>query len=45
MGRASLAARRAGVPDEDIKAFCGEVNNAGSYDEALQTVMRWFRWS
>jgi hypothetical protein len=32
---------RVGATDEDLKSFMSEVMNAKSYDEALQTVMRW----
>ena len=41
MGRVRRALVQAGATDEDTKAFMNEILNAGSYGEALQTVMRW----
>ena len=41
IGRVRRALIRAGASDDDLKSFMSEVMNAGSYDEALQTVMRW----
>ncbi len=41
IGRVRQALRRAGATPEDLKAFSDEVMAAGSYDDALQTVMRW----
>jgi murein L,D-transpeptidase YafK len=35
------AARQAGLPKSEIDAFVKEATNA-SYDDLLQTVMRWF---
>jgi hypothetical protein len=32
---------QAGATDDDVKSFTSEMMGAGSYDEALQTVMRW----
>lgn len=41
MARARRAARRAGVPKEDIERFTEEATS-GDYDNVLQTVIRWF---
>lgn len=41
MGRVRRALAQAGAADQDVKSFMNEIMNAGSYDEALQTVMRW----
>jgi hypothetical protein len=41
IGRVRRALIRVGATDEDLKSFMSEVMNAKSYDEALQTVMRW----
>ena len=41
MGRVTKAMRRADVLEEDRNAFVEELTSAGSYDEALQVVMRW----
>jgi hypothetical protein len=41
MGRVRRALAQAGATDEDVKSFMNEIMNAGSYGEAVQTVMRW----
>ena len=41
MGRCIEAARRGGVPQEEIDAFNVEAM-MGDYDHLLQTVMKWF---
>ena len=41
MGRVRRALVEAGATDEDVKSFMNEMLGAGSYGEALQTVMRW----
>jgi hypothetical protein len=41
LGRCQGAARKAGVPDDQIKAFMAEAS-AGDYDHLLATCMRWF---
>ena len=41
IGRIQRALRAGGASDEDVHAFWEEVSNAGSYDEALLTIMRW----
>lgn len=41
VGRVRKALAQAGVADEDLQSFLNEMLNAGSYDEALRTVMRW----
>lgn len=41
MSRAALAARRAGVKLDEIKAFQNEAMS-GDYDKVLQTCMAWF---
>jgi hypothetical protein len=41
IGRCSKAARRAGVPAEEIKAFQAEAMS-GDYDKVLQTAFKWF---
>jgi len=41
MGRVRQALVQAGATDDDVKSFMSEMMGAGSYDEALQTVMRW----
>lgn len=41
IGRVRRALIEAGATDEDVKSFMSEMMGAGSYDEALQTVMRW----
>lgn len=41
IGRVRRALIQAGATDDDIKSFMSEMMGAGSYDEALQTVMRW----
>jgi hypothetical protein len=41
IGRCTGAARRAGIPKEEISVFRNEMMS-GDYDHALQTVMRWF---
>jgi hypothetical protein len=40
MGRVSQALRRAGVSQDEIRKFQQEAMS-GSYDELLQTCMRW----
>jgi len=40
LGRVSRALRQAGIPDDERQAFLAEATQ-GSYDELLQTVMRW----
>ena len=42
IGRATAAAKRAEVPRADVDSFVEEVFGAGSYNEALRIVMRWF---
>ena len=44
VGRVRQAMRRAGISAEEIAAFSEEAQS-GSYDELLQTVMRWVDWS
>lgn len=44
MGRCTKALRRAGAEKSEIKEFTNQMT-AGDYDHALQTVMKWFRWS
>jgi len=41
LGRCQGAARKAGVPNDQIKAFMDEAS-AGDYDHLLATCMRWF---
>ncbi len=41
LGRCQGAARKAGVPDDQIKAFMSEAS-VGNYDHLLATCMRWF---
>lgn len=41
IGRASAAARKAGVTQEEITAFQEEAMS-GNYDKVLQTCMSWF---
>lgn len=41
MGRVRRALAQAGATDQDVKASMNEFLNAGSYGEALQTVLRW----
>ena len=41
IGRVRRALVQAGADDDDVKSFVSEMMGAGSYDEALQTVMRW----
>jgi hypothetical protein len=41
LGRCQGAARKAGIPDDQIKAFMAEAS-AGDYDHLLATCMRWF---
>lgn len=41
LGACRIAMRRAGVDPEEVGAMSEEVVAAGSYDEALQTMMRW----
>lgn len=40
IGAVRRAMRRAGVPAEEIGAFCSEATS-GDYDNVLQTAMRW----
>ena len=40
MGRVSQALKRAGVPQEEVRAFQSEAMS-GDYDNVLQTAMRW----
>jgi hypothetical protein len=40
LGRVTRALRQAHVPDEARQAFLAEATQ-GTYDELLQTVMRW----
>jgi hypothetical protein len=40
LGRVSRALRQAGVPDAERQAFLAEATQ-GTYDQLLQTVMRW----
>lgn len=42
IGRCRVAARDKRVPTDAIKAFTDEVMATHSYDEALQTCIRWF---
>ncbi len=44
MGRVEDALRKAGATHDQICAFCREME-AGDYDDALRTVMRWVRVS
>jgi len=41
VGRASAAARRGGVPQQEIKDFQREATS-GDYDHLLMTIMKWF---
>jgi hypothetical protein len=41
LGRCQGAARKAGIPADQIKAFMDEAS-AGNYDHLLATCMRWF---
>lgn len=41
LGRCRMAARDAGLSDNEIAAFMDEAM-AGDYDYLLQTAMRWF---
>lgn len=41
LGRCQQAARRADLPEEEIKAFFNEAQ-AGDYNHLLATCMRWF---
>lgn len=41
LGRCQTAARRAKVPETEIKTFLDEAMS-GDYDHLLQTCMRWF---
>lgn len=41
IGRVRRSLQRAGVSEADVTAFTNEVMASHSYDEALQTVMRW----
>ncbi len=41
IGRVSRALRNGGATHEQVEDFLKEVTSAGSYDEALVTVMRW----
>ena len=41
LGRCQQAARRAGLPKDEIDAFIKEATS-GDYDHLLQTAMRWF---
>jgi hypothetical protein len=41
IGRCMKAAKRAGVPEEEIKAFAAECKS-GDYDHLLQTCFKWF---
>jgi len=41
VGRVRRALVQAGATDSDVKSFMDEMMTAGSYGEALQTVMRW----
>jgi hypothetical protein len=41
MGRVTKAMRREGVEKKVINDFVEELGKSGSYDDALQTVMKW----
>ena len=41
IGRVQRALREGGASDDDVHAFWEQVSAAGSYDEALLTIMRW----
>jgi hypothetical protein len=41
IGAVRRALRRADVSREEIEEFSREMTESGSYDKALQTVMRW----
>lgn len=41
LGRCKGAAKKAGLPPEDIDTFMQEAT-AGDYDQLLATCMRWF---
>ncbi|MDY6949282.1 MAG: hypothetical protein SXG53_26630 [Pseudomonadota bacterium] len=41
IGRVRQALTDAGITDEYVQAFMGEITGSRSYDEALATVMRW----
>ena len=42
IGRARREARRCGISNDELNTFAEEVMNSSSYNEALQTVIRWF---
>lgn len=44
IGRVRRAMKRAGVPAEDIAAYTNEATS-GSYDDVIQTTMRYVDWS
>lgn len=41
LGACTLAMRRGGLPDPELKQFMDEVQEAPSYDAALRVMMRW----
>ncbi len=41
IGKVQSALRQSGASDDDVHAFWEQVSDAGSYDEALLTIMRW----
>lgn len=41
IGRVRRAMGKARLPSEEIDKFSQEVTDSGSYDQALQTIMRW----
>lgn len=41
LGACRRAMQRAGVPGAEVQEFTDEVAASHSYDEALQTMMRW----
>ena len=44
LGQCSRAAKAAGLPKEEIKAFMTEATS-GDYNKLLQTCMKWFNVS
>jgi hypothetical protein len=42
IGLCSRAARKAGVPGDEVEAFQAEVMQAGSYNAALRVMAAWF---
>ena len=45
IGTAARALRRGGHTSEEVERYTNEATSSGSYDEALQTTMRWVRFA